>query len=408
MSRIKWSKQRVIEELRKGYGKTPSTEREPVSVAARKHFGSMENALRAAGVKSARHTWTRARVLEQIQAEFPAKGTGVWCEGGLSQAIYHYFPTRAAALEAAGFRSPTPQRKRWSPEIIIEALQCRADRNAWKGVSKKNQPLYQAAIRHFGSWSKALDAAGFGKKTWTKALVIEVILERYRLNQPLKKVKVEDSELLSACRRLFGGWQKALRAAGLDQLAYRKWTRKKVIAGLKALRDQPHSLTQNYRKALYRANLRYFGSWSAALATVGLTCQIRQQWSKGRVLSEIRDWYRRTGGDRSQLPEGLRCAIYKYWETLSAVIQAAGFDLDVSRKWSPQLIIHQLQNRYVAGQPIRRPCDVEASLANAARHYFGSWQQALEASGIKLESQTSLPTRAGAQDKEKRSTLHVA
>jgi hypothetical protein len=386
MARIKWSKERVIEEIQKSYGskQTSRNEKRRLREAARKHFGSMEQALLASGVERLYRKWSRGRVVQHIQAEYPHLGAKIWHDMAFAQTIYTFFRTRSEALLAAGFEGG---RQKWTPERIVKSLQAHGRQNSLKGITTSAPYLYRAACRLFGDWTQALRAAGLENpnRRWTKSAVLAAIRKRQQLGQPLHDAWRCDPCLFGASKRLFGGWRNALRAAGIPVSIPRTWTRKRVLTALKALRNKRVFGGGTQVPSFYEPAVRYFGSWSAALATVGLTYTPHQVWSKERVLSETRVWYRRTGGDRSQLSPALLGAMRRYWGGLTKTLEAAGLESHVIRKWSKSLIIQEIQNRHIAGQPIQRPCDVEPALASAARTHFGSWQQALEASGLDSE-----------------------
>lgn len=397
MPRIKWSQQRVIEEIQQTYRIGQSR---PLAfyAAAKRHFGSLDNALSAAGRKRLRRpNWTRSLVLEEIQTRYPKHGGSFWHDGGLDQAAYRFFGSRSKALNAAGF--PTPAWPVWTSERVIAAIQTKVQQqSSLRGITQSDPKLYEAAQRHFGSWPNALQAAGVGDSTppWTAARVLEAIQERQRLHKPLLTISKHDRPLFVAARRFLGGWRKALRAAGIEVPHHERWDPDRVLQVLRQRRDQTIALTKTQRESLYAAAVRYFGSWAAALDQVGLRPATRQRWSKERVLSATRAWYQRTGGDREQLPLALRGAMQSYWGGLGKTLQAAGIDMDTARRWSAPLVIQEIQDRYVRGHSLQRPRDVDRSLASAARFYFGGWQAALAASGLETEyrSRSFLPSSA--------------
>ncbi len=276
----------------------------------------------------------------------------------------------------------------------MNELRRHAQQNSLEGITKNDRLLYAAACRHFDSWPQALCAAGLEnpKKPWIKSAVLAAIRKRQQLGQPLHEVWKTDYRLYHAGQRLFGGWRKALRAAGIPASIRQTWTRERVVAALELLRHTRTVGEKTPTPNFYEAAVRYFGSWSAALASVGLKHTPRQVWSKERVLSETRAWYRQTGGDRDQLPIPLLGAMRRYWGGLTKTLEAAGLESYGVRKWSKSSIILEIQNRHVAGQPIQRPCDVEHSLASAARYHFGNWQKALNASGFVSDAVDSLST----------------
>jgi hypothetical protein len=85
-------------------------------------------------------------------------------------------------------------------------------------VWKEDRRLHCAARNRFGSWNKAVLAAGLtpSRKRWTEQMVIEAVRARHQRGQSLtSKVFEDDAALAGAAYRLFGGWRQALTAAGI-------------------------------------------------------------------------------------------------------------------------------------------------------------------------------------------------
>ena len=174
-------------------------------------------------------------------------------------------------------------------------------------MERRYHNIVSAARRHFGSWNKAVLAAGV-KPTkllrvipWNEERVIEAILTRALRNESLAARVVEPRSLVEAGHRFFGGWAAAVTAAGLDlatteppprgtkrsRLASARasgttkakvtrvpWNKERVVASLLArLREQKpiysNALARDER-SLYHAARRYFGSWNQAMLAAGL------------------------------------------------------------------------------------------------------------------------------------------
>ena len=117
------------------------------------------------------------------------------------------------------------------------------------GVS---QSLYQAGSRIFGSWRNALQAAGLSPdrgssaERWPPAKILTVIRNLSQRRRPLRKRELEErfGSMVSAARRLFGSWSKAIPASGVDPAKLRRvvpWTRERVLETLltRTLRISP-------------------------------------------------------------------------------------------------------------------------------------------------------------------------
>ena len=143
--------------------------------------------------------------------------------------------------------------------------------------------LYQAGSRIFGSWRNALQAAGLSPdrgsraERWPPAKILMVIRNLSRRRRPLRKKELEErfGSLVSAARRIFGSWSKAILASGVDPAKLRRvvpWTRERVLETLltRALRNQPVSARLMEPRSIVEAGRRFFGSWSATLEAAGL------------------------------------------------------------------------------------------------------------------------------------------
>lgn len=147
--------------------------------------------------------------------------------------------------------------------------------------------LTYAASRHFESWRKAIQAAGLDydviarQKTWSLDEVEEAILQLHRDGGDLssKQMDIAHQPLISAARKKFGTWEKAVRYVGLDYDGIRKreaWSREKILARIVELAARGESLRSTYilksYPSLYAATQkkRYFGGWIKAVQAAGL------------------------------------------------------------------------------------------------------------------------------------------
>ena len=133
--------------------------------------------------------------------------------------------------------------------------------------------LYQAGSRIFGSWRNALQAAGLSPdrgsraERWPPAKILLVIRNLSRRRRPLRKKELEErfGSLVSAARRVFGSWSKAILASGVDPAKLRRvapWTRERVLETVltRALRNQPLSARLMEPRSIVEAGRRFFGS----------------------------------------------------------------------------------------------------------------------------------------------------
>ena len=166
--------------------------------------------------------------------------------------------------------------------------------------------LYQAGSRIFGSWRNALQAAGLSPdrgsraERWPPAKILMVIRNLSRRRRPLRKKELEErfGNLVSAARRIFGSWSKAILASGVDPAKLRRvvpWTRERVLETLltRALRNQPVSARLMEPRSIVEAGRRFFGSWSATLEAAGLdpaVATVSAESHKSQRQCTLRHW----------------------------------------------------------------------------------------------------------------------
>ncbi len=185
--------------------------------------------------------------------------------------------------------------------------------------SIKASAVYAQAIKIFGGWSSALEAAGIDvqqvrkQATWTPSLVLEciVVLEEAQLDMSAVRVQslypeansilqqhigqaVTTQALYDRARYYYKDWYKALEMAGVDYKKHKRkfnWSREKIIESLQilsaaGLRLTPIRFQQNDPIYLYTLShhfqmlvrpsplyeltiKKYFNSWSDALLASG-------------------------------------------------------------------------------------------------------------------------------------------
>jgi hypothetical protein len=149
----------------------------------------------------------------------------------LLRAATRYFGSWWAAVEFAGLDYIKVRRyNSWSNQVIVDRikeLHARGEDLSWRYVSTVLDPQLAAAAtkkKHFGSWKAAIEAAGIAYETvrrykrWDDEAIISRLRELYArgLDLNAKSMEEHDISLITAARRRFGSWDRALTAAGLD------------------------------------------------------------------------------------------------------------------------------------------------------------------------------------------------
>lgn len=136
-----------------------------------------------------------------------------------------YFGSWKNALSAAGinpddeyarFRREHIPESRWTPDAVLQRMS-KINDNDLAHIYKTELSLYSAARREFGSWEKALRAAGryVDDTQQRKEALIAEIQQAYKEDK-LEAVSKKRRLLYMRAYRTFGNWRKALQAAGIS------------------------------------------------------------------------------------------------------------------------------------------------------------------------------------------------
>ena len=212
-------------------------------------------------------------------------------------------------------------------------------------VLKDDRCLHSDILRLFGSWDVAMRASGIDPdsvrrhRRWTRQSVIQRICELAAEGRPLNAAAVQRSEaaLPSAASRFFPSWHDALQAAGIDQARWRKrvptWTRKRVIRGIQQIHAGGGKVNHAAlgHNSISRAGVLLFGSWDAALQAAGLD------------------------------PDDIR--VYR-------------------KPWTPDEVIQEIQRKHRRGEALNAKDVSSYSLRRSGKAFFGSWDAALTTAGL--------------------------
>lgn len=184
--------------------------------------------------------WTKDKLIEEIQK---LHGEGVDLSPTSIQRTHSalfssarsgsHFGSWRSAMEAAGFDYDDFKRvkQRWTREEIltrIREMSAQGHDLLDPRFKTRNRSLYLAACAHryFGSWRRAVEAAGLDHermregRVWTQTRILRTIQEIAAEGKPLGWAYIEEHEpgIYRAARRKenFGSWASALQAAGVD------------------------------------------------------------------------------------------------------------------------------------------------------------------------------------------------
>jgi hypothetical protein len=202
----------------------------------------------------------------------------------------------------------------WDKSEIVKALKALHKQGAdlsYNALAATQQSLVSAAAYHFGSYRKAVEKAGIGydiiirRPRWTKTAIIALIKSAKRDGEDLhwsavtkRRDDLGKAAFASLQPRLFGSWDRALTAAGLDAddvNRYRKWNKESIIFDLRQRARERQALNsgslQQEDPGLHAAAVRYFGSYDEALVGAKLEpekLRQRRSWTKLVVKNAIK------------------------------------------------------------------------------------------------------------------------
>jgi hypothetical protein len=214
--------------------------------------------------------------------------------------------------------------RRWDKERIIETLRTLHRQGvdlSYNRLARKRQSLLSASAYYFGSYRKAVEKAGINyaeiirKPRWTKLLIIKMIKQARRDDEDLnwssvsrRRDELGRASFAAIQERLFGSWDRALHAAGLDadQISrYRKWNPSTIVAELKERYSDEEALNsgalQREDPGAHAAAVRHFGTYDNALKAAGFKperLRQRRSWTRDQVIRELKRFANGNGGLR--------------------------------------------------------------------------------------------------------------
>ena len=187
-----WTKDKLIAEIRRlhaeGVDLSPTSIQKShsalfASARSRSHFGSWRAAIEAAHLdydefKRVKGCWSHEEIIAQIREmhaqghdlldpRFKVKNRSLY----LAACAHRYFGSWRRAVEAAGLDHETMREGRvWTRTRILRTIQQLATDGkplGWAYIEEHEPGIYRAARRkeNFGSWAGAIEAAGVGATT---------------------------------------------------------------------------------------------------------------------------------------------------------------------------------------------------------------------------------------------------
>jgi len=390
-----------------------------ILTAAAEQFGTYQAALAAAGVGTPvaktksragqRQVWTREAVISGIR-KVARDGGLISANPGMSAAAKRYFGSVAEAAKAANVTYAS--RRKWTREEVIRELQTVARRDGCvTHTTVAELRMRSAIVKHFGGIVEACEAAGVVGYDQRLRRVHELhddprtVLRKFRavaaeLDHPVREADLTRT-LAAAARRHFGSIGAARNAAKLPHPApIRRWTRSSIVADLrrehtKRTRLTIQGLIDARRWDLVAAIQKQIGSIARARRLAGLPDPRRpprrfapfvRVWDADRVIEEIR---KRARSQQplafSRVPSRLASAARLYLGSWRAAVEAAGFDyhaVAIHKRFDNDELFAQLRN-IAKRHPTMTLNDLHLQpIAKTLVKRFGSLEAAAHAAGL--------------------------
>jgi hypothetical protein len=182
---------------------------------------------------------------------------------------------------------------------------------------------------------------------------------------------------------------------------YRKWSKESIGMEIRSMYESGENLNYSSVAAnnitLLRAATRYFGTWEAAVNFSGLDySQIRRYkaWTRDRIVERIRELHAQ-GADLSwrnvslNVDPQLAAAATKksHFGSWREALEASGLDYDSIRRyreWDDERVLQMVREMHANGKGLNAKSmeQEDITLITAARRRFDSWHQALTAAGL--------------------------
>jgi hypothetical protein len=329
--------------------------------------------------------------------------------GYLDTPIRRLFGSFVEARRAAGLvGKPLGRRSVWNEKRIAAELRAAHAR----GVVLKRRELLDAglialvgAVDRAGGIVRMLRLARLPspprnppaeRTMWTHEEVAYQILERFENGLTLESSKVPPP-LLNGARIVFGTWQEALAAAGIDGDAIgirRRHSRKEILSKLADLHRRYPALTLEELRPqpVHHRLLSHFSSLDEALEAARIhgwpRRQLQPRMTRREALDALRARHRAGRSVRREDVRGdarLLSNLTRMFSTWEAACRAAGVPFEGARRWDRARVVAWLRARVRAGLSMNQPAvrADDPAVPSLVRKYLGPWREVYRVTGAK-------------------------
>ncbi|MFQ6009650.1 MAG: homing endonuclease associated repeat-containing protein [Candidatus Aenigmatarchaeota archaeon] len=378
-----------------------------------KTFGSYNKALEAAGLNVNKEYYSDQELLELLKKKAKELGRTptqkeITADKSIpSSTTYRYrFGSLTNALKEAGLDR---NREYYSKEELIEYLQKKAEELGRTPTTEdikadKSMPNPSTYIKWFGSYNKALEAAGIElnrdfKHEYSEQELIELLQNKAKeLGKTPSKREIDRDKSMprsSTYMRKFGSWNNALEEACLE---IHNYTQEKLIEVLQHKADDlgraPTAREIETDKNMPGVNTycKHFGSWNSALKAAGLESKYRE-YSNEELIKALKEKAKELGRPPTTMEMNKDKSIpsaHTYnqrFGSFNKALKEAGLDINCERKdYTDEELLELLKDK---AEELGRTPTIEEVIKDDSMPYpgvyykrFGSWKNAVKEAGL--------------------------
>lgn len=302
---------------------------------------------------------------------------------------------------------------KWTKDVIIEILtECHRNNYTSKEVYEKYRAMCDALSRKYGGLNKACDALNIPRfkrahrvindesRKWNKQRIDELILGLHSNGISVSSNNLRNigySGAVHAAKRIYGSWNNALKANGIDPIhTVKKFSSKDDVAS-KYLSDINSGIKRS--DISYTASIKkYFGTVDALEEYLGIKKEPEQLivYDIGTINSKVHEILskesdRITVKTLDSYDKNIVYSIRKHYGNITNYFSQLDVDYYakpyVPFRWDAENVKRQLMRWIREGKPVNYTYVAmkHNGIIVAARKFYGGWAELFEACGLNYD-----------------------
>ena len=159
-------------------------------------------------------------------------------------------------------------KQKYTKEELLDIIRAKAE-ELGRAPFGYEIPQRKVIVKNFGSWDNALEAAGLyiNRQKYTDEQLLEIIKEKAK--ELGRKPRRKDISQADTIAKRFGSWNKALEAAGICA-SRKKYTDEQLLEIIKEKAKELGRAPYRTELSQEKATVKRFGSWVKALELSGM------------------------------------------------------------------------------------------------------------------------------------------